>query len=169
MKKFWLLLSALTLSLALAACAEKKEETTEKETTKEEAPKEEVNLKSVLYKFYADIPAKINAKDADLNAYVNSEETPTPEMKTKASEAAAAVAAELQAITVPAELEAQKADLEAGIKEIADSYTAKAEELKKDAPVLDAAEATFQSGVDKIGAAFESIGMLKPDLGKEVN
>ncbi|WP_108672077.1 hypothetical protein [Peribacillus acanthi] len=168
MKKFWLLLSALTLSLALAACAEKKEETTTEETTKEEAPKEEVNLKSVLYKFYADIPAKINAKDADLNAYL-AEEAPTPEMKTKASEAAAAVAAELQGITVPAELEAQKADLEAGIKEIADSYTAKAEELKKDAPVLDAANATFQAGVDKIGAAFESIGMLKPNLDKEVN
>ena len=43
-----------------------------------------------------------------------------------------------------------------------------AEELKKDAPALDAADEKFAQGEEKIGAAFESLEMNKPSLAKEL-
>jgi ABC-type transporter Mla subunit MlaD len=55
------------------------------------------------------------------------------------------------------------------LKDIADSYQAKADELKKASPSLDAANATFTKGVDELGKVFESVKLFKPDLGKGVN
>jgi hypothetical protein len=165
MKKFWVLASALTLALGLAACSDKSEGSSEKK----EAPKEEkVNMKREFVNFYSDIKKTINENDADLNAYETAAETPTADMKTKASDSAAAVAAALNSLQVPATIKDQKADLEAAVKEIASSYQAKSDELKKDAPSLDAANATFQQGVDKLGASFESVKLLKPNLAKEI-
>ena len=98
-----------------------------------------------------DLGDKINAKDTDLNAYVakatkedaKPEELPTAKDRAKASESAAAVAAELNNYQVPAALKDKKADLESAIKDYATSYQIKADELKKDVPNLDAASASL--------------------------
>jgi hypothetical protein len=89
--------------------------------------------------------------------------------KVKASEAAAAVATELNNYQVPAELNDKKADLEAAIKDFAASYQTKADELKKDAPNLDAATASFTQGEEKLGKVFESEKLLPPSIDKQVN
>ena len=168
MKKFWILLTALTFAIGLTACSAEKDAEPEKKETEEVAKEPAANPKSVLYKFYRSLVNAINEADVDLNAY-EGEEEPTPEMKNAASESAAAVATKVQSMEIPAGLEDQKADLEAALKDIAASYQAKADELKKDAPSMDAADASFTQGVEKLGAAFESIEMRVPDLAKEVN
>jgi hypothetical protein len=180
-KKFLLGVSALTLSFGLAACSGTDEAKTEKkEEPKKEAAAPKVDVKKELVKFYMDLGNKINAKDAALNAYLakaakaaapeaKPEDAPTAEEKTAASEAAAAVATELNGVQVPEALKDQKADLEGAVKDFAASYQAKADELKKDAPALDAADATFAQGEEKLGKAFESAKLFPPSLGKQVN
>ncbi|OLS40356.1 hypothetical protein [Bacillus sp. MRMR6] len=107
MKKFWLLMSALILSLVLTACADSGEKAAD--TEKDPAPTEE-EVKKSLVKFYMGLERSINAVDADLNAYESAKE-PAAELKAKASESAAAVVAKIKEVTVPAELEEQKADI----------------------------------------------------------
>ncbi|MGG1677266.1 hypothetical protein ACIFOT_16130 [Neobacillus sp. NRS-1170] len=179
MKKFLLLLSALIMAVGLAACSSSNEEKTAKKDTKEaqEAAAPKVDVKKELVKFYMDLGKRINAKDADLNAYVakaskedaKPEELPTAEDRAAASASAAAVAADLNSLQIPAELKDKKADLEAAVKDYAASYQAKADELKKDKPVFDAADATFAQGEQKLAAVFESAKLLAPSLDKQVN
>ncbi|MFK9094154.1 hypothetical protein [Bacillus salipaludis] len=177
MKKILLLLSALTLAIGLAACSSNDDAKTEKKEEPKEAASPKVDVKKELVKFYMDLGNKINAKDADLNAYVakatkedaKPEELPTAEDRAKASESAAAVDAELNSIQVPSELKDQKADLEAAVKDYAASYQAMADELKKDAPALDAADETFAQAEEKLGKVFETAKLLPPSLGKQVN
>ena len=177
MKKFLLLISALTMAFGLAACSGKDNTTTEKKETKEAAAPKETDLKKPMVKFYMDLGKTVNDKDADLNSYealvAKAAEDPEvkieADQKTKASEAAAAVASALKGVQVPAELKDQKADLEAAIQDFAASYQAKADELKKDTPSFDAAEATFTQGEEKLAKAYESVKLLPPSLGKQVN
>lgn len=177
MKKFLLSLSALTMAIGLAACSSNDESKTEKKETTKEAAAPKVDVKKELVKFYMEIGNKINAKDADLNSYIakaskedaTPEELPTAEEKAKASESAAAVAAELNSIQVPAELKDQKADLEAALKDYASSYQTKAEELKKDKPSLTAGDDIFAQGEEKLGKVFEAAKLFPPTLGKQVN
>ncbi|MBT2730441.1 hypothetical protein J7E63_26795 [Bacillus sp. ISL-75] len=176
MRKILLLLSALTMALGLAACSSKEEDKTEKKETKE-ASAPEIDVNKEMVKFYMNLGKKINAKDADLNSYeaavAKEAEDPDikiePEQKTKASESAAAVVAELNSVQVPASLKDQKADLEGAVKDFTTSYQVKAEELKKDAPSFDAAEAAFTQGEKKLGKAYESVKLLPPSLGNQVN
>jgi ABC-type Na+ efflux pump permease subunit len=168
MKKFWILLSAITFAIGLTACSAEKEAEPEKKET-EEAAKPAVNPKSAMYKFYMSVVSTINEADADLNAYEGEEDPKAQaELKAAASASAAAVAANVEALEVPADLKDQKADLEVAIKDLAAAYSAKAEELKKDAPNMEAADATFAQGEEKLAAAFESVGMNKPVLSKEL-
>lgn len=170
MKKFWILLSALTFTLGLTACAADQEAEPEQKDTEEAAEEETaVNPKSVMYKFYRSMVESINEADAELNAY-EGEEEPTAEMRETARESAATVATKIQAMEAPAELEDdQKADLEAALEELAASYQAKADELKKESPSMEAADASFNQAVEKLGAVFESVEMRKPNLAKEIN
>lgn len=165
MKKFWLLMSALILSLALTACADGGEDAAE--TEKDPAPTEE-EVKKSLVKFYMGLERSINAVDTDLNAFESAEE-PDAELKAKASESATAVAGKIKEATVPAELEEQKAEIESALKDYTAAYELKAEELKKDAPSFDAADAAITKADETIGAVFESLGLLKPSLAKSVN
>ncbi|NHC39925.1 hypothetical protein G6549_08085 [Bacillus sp. MM2020_1] len=176
MKKFFVLLFSLALAIGLTACSSNNEAKTDKKENKEEAaPK--VDIKKELVKFYMDLGDKINAVDVDLNTYVakatkedaKPEELPTAEDRVKASEAAAAVAAELNNYQVPAELKDKKADLESAIKDYAASYQIKADELKKDVPNLDAASASLTQAEEKLGKVFESEKLLAPSLDKQVN
>ncbi|MDP4169614.1 MAG: hypothetical protein Q8906_03315 [Bacillota bacterium] len=161
MKKVVLFVSAVTLALGLAACSTQ----SEKKVAPAVSAKE---VKTALVKFYMGLSKKINAKDADLNTY-ESADTPTPEMKAPASASAAAVAEEVKAYAIPAELKKQKVDLQEVLKDFADSYQAKADELKKDKPSLDAANATFAQGEQKLGKIFVDAKMLQPSFSKEVN
>ena len=179
LKKFLLSLAALTFVFGLAACSSNSGEKTAKKDTKttEEASAPKVDVKKELVRFYMDLGNRINAKDADLNAYMakaskedaKPEELPTAEDRAKASASAAAVAAELNSYQVPVELKDQKADLEAAIKDYAASYQAKADELKKDKPAFEAADATFAQGEQKLAAVFEGAKLLAPSLGKQVD
>lgn len=174
MKKLWFLILTLVLSMALTACSEESNGATdEKEATNEEAKKETedaaMNSKSAMMQFYMTVSKAINAQDGDLNTYEASEEEPTAEMKTNAEASAAAVVEELEKIEIPKELEDQRADLEAALKDLTDSYQAKADELKKETPSLDAANETFAKAEDQIGKAFESVGLNASSLGTEVN
>ncbi|MCM2533187.1 hypothetical protein NDK43_13255 [Neobacillus pocheonensis] len=121
-----------------------------------------------MVKFYMELAKKINEKDADLNVY-ESKDQPTPEMKAKASQSAADVVEQLKQIPIPSELNNHKDELKAALTDITDSYQAKAEELKKDAPTLDRANAMFTRGEDKLGNVFEEVKLGKPSLSKEVN
>jgi ABC-type Fe3+-citrate transport system substrate-binding protein len=169
-KKLWFLLSILLLLVGLTACAEDKSgEKEEQEDIKDETTDSVADAKKALVKFYMKYSDAINQKDADLNAYELSEEAPTAEMKAKAGDSAAAVAEELKTVQFPEELKEQKADLEAALKDINDSYIAKAAELKKEKTSLDAANTTFTQGEEKLGKVFESLGLGKPSLNTEVN
>ncbi|MEH7072474.1 hypothetical protein [Neobacillus drentensis] len=177
MKKFLLLVSALTMAIALAACSSNDETKTDKKEATKESSATKVDVKKELVRFYMDLGNKINAKDADLNAYVakatkedaKPEELPTAEDRAKASASAAAVAEELNNYQIPSTLNDKKADLEAAIKDFATSYQAKADELKKDAPNFDAANATFTQGEEKLGKVYESEKLLAPSVDKQVN
>lgn len=177
MKKILLLLSALTIAIGLAACSSNNNTKTDKKATKDTVVRKETDVKKQLVRFYIELGKKINDKDVDLNSYealvTKEAEDPTikidAEQKTKASESAAAVAAELKNFQVSAELKNQKADLDAAIKDYASSYQAKADELKKASPSFDTAEATFTQGEEKLGKAFKSVKLLPPSLGKQVN
>jgi hypothetical protein len=173
MKKFLVLLSALTFVFGLAACSSNNDTKSEKKETTKETAAPKVDVKKELVKFYMELGKKINAKDIDLNAYVKKaskpDGKPTADEKAKASESAAAVAVELTNTQIPVGLKDQKADLEAALKDYAASYQAKADELKKDAPNLDAANATFTQADEKLGKVFEGAKLLPPTLDKQVN
>lgn len=117
------------------------------------APKTDVKKEMVT--FYTELGHIINAKDANLNSYeadiAKATEDPKvkiePEEKTKASESAAAAVATLKD---------QKADLEAAVKDYTTSYQMKADELKKVTPSLDAADATFNHGEEKLGKVIKA-------------
>lgn len=179
MKKFLLSLAALTLVFALAACSSSDENKTEEKDTKkteEEAAAPKADVKKELVKFYNELATKVNAKDGDLNAYEakaakkdpKPEDLPTAEDRAKASESAAAVAAELNNTQIPAELKDHQADLEAALKEYASSYQAKADELKKDAPNFEAADTTFANAEEAFGKVFEAEKLFPPSLGAQV-
>ncbi len=165
------------MAIGLAACSANDESTNEKKETAKETAAPKVDVKKELVKFYMEIGNKINAKDADLNSYMAKatkedaapEELPTAEEKAKASESAAAVAAELNSVQVPGTLKDQKSDLDAALKDYAASYQAKADELKKDTPSLTAGDDLFAQGEEKLGKVFESAKLFPPTLGKQVN
>ncbi|TXC91318.1 hypothetical protein FS935_10530 [Metabacillus litoralis] len=174
MKKIWFLISTLVLSIALTACSEESNGAKdEKDSTNEEAEAETEdaakNAKSAMMQFYMSVSKAINSQDGDLNTYEASEEEPTAEMKTSAEASATAVVAELEKVEIPEQLKDQKADLEAALKDLTNSYQAKADELKKDTPSLEAANETFTKAEDQIGKAFESVGLNASSLGTEVN
>lgn len=162
MKKLLVLTLAFTFAMGLTACSGTDNGGTKKKNT----TAAQTDVKKPLVKFYMELTKKINANDADLNAY---EAAPDASLAEKASDSAAAVAKEIKAIQIPKELNEKKADLNAALKDIADSYQAKVDELKKDSPSLDSANAAFTKGVDELGEVFESVKLFKPDLGKEVN
>ncbi|MBV7508145.1 hypothetical protein KW850_23275 [Bacillus sp. sid0103] len=176
MKKFLVLVSTIMMALGLTACSSNDEVKTDKTNAKEETAAK-TDVKKELVRFYMDLGNKINAKDADLNAYVakatkedaKPEELPTAEDRAKASESAAAVAAELNNYQIPESLKDKKADLEAAIKDFAASYQTKADELKKETPNFDAATATFTQGEEKLGKVYESEKLLPPSVDKQVN
>ncbi|MFE8700148.1 hypothetical protein ACFYKX_05855 [Cytobacillus sp. FJAT-54145] len=173
MKKIGLAVSALTLTVGLAACSGEESQTDKKEkdgTTEEAAAEVVADPKKAFVVFNMELAKKINAKDADLNSFEGAkEEEKTPELLASAKESATATAEELKNVQIPSDLEEYKSDIEAALTDLADSYQAKAEELAKEAPSLDAANETFAKGDDKLGTVAEKIGLFKSSIGNEVN
>jgi hypothetical protein len=177
MKKILVLLSALTIVFGLAACSSNDSAKTAKKDTKETAAAKQVNVKQELVKFYMGLYKTINEKDVDLNDYQaaadkaakDPKQKVDPALKAKAGESAAAVAEAIKSVQIPAVLKDQKADLQGALSDYAAAYQTMAEELKKDAPSFDAANATFTQGEQKLGKAFESVKLLAPSLDKQVN
>lgn len=167
MKKVLLLASAATMAVGLAACSSNSADSNKKSTDTAQTSST-TNVKKEMVKFYMGFTNEINAKDADLNAY-EAADKPDAAMKQKASDSAAAVASYLKNVQIPATLKDQKAALETAIKDLADSYQAKADELKKAAPSLDAANQTFAKGDDELGNVFVGVKLFKPSLAKEVD
>ncbi|WP_251552175.1 YgdI/YgdR family lipoprotein [Neobacillus muris] len=175
MKKLLLLAASATMAFGLAACSSSSD--TDKKDAAKATEDSKADIQKELVKFYNELGEKINAKDADLNTYVAKatkedaapEELPTPEEKAAASEAAAAVSADLSNVAIPESLKDHKADLEAAVKDFAASYNEKAEELKKDAPNLDAGAETFAKGEEKLGKVYQSEKLFAPSLDKQVN
>ena len=167
MKKHMILIPAITMAIGLTACSTVSQTNSEKNTKTASAATQN-DVKRPLVRFFMELSKTINAKDVDLNAY-ESKDLPTPEMKVKASESADEVAGQLRQIQIPSELKGQKVQLEAALKDIADSYAAKAEALKQDVPPLDQANAVFIKGEDALGMVYENNHLLKPSLNKEVN
>jgi ABC-type glycerol-3-phosphate transport system substrate-binding protein len=173
MKKLLVLLAALLMAIGLAACSSK--ENSEVKAEKSSVPKTDV--KKEMVKFYTELGKVINANDIDLNSYEADVEKAAqdpkikiePEEKIKASESAAAVVTALKDVQVPASLKDQKTDLEAALKDYIASYQMKADELKKDTPSLDKANASFKQGEEKLGKAHESINLLPSSLSGQVN
>lgn len=172
MKKLLLSLTALTLAMGLAACSSSTIAKTDTQNN-QQADASKADVKKELVNFYMNLGEKINEKDVDLNAYVkkasNPDTKPTADDRAKASQSAVAVAAELNSYQVPAGLKDQKADLEKVIKEYADSYQMKADELKKTVPNLDAANAAFAQADQQLGKIFVNAKLLAPTLDKQVN
>jgi len=187
MRKFMVLLAALLMVLGLAACSSKGNSEVNTETA---SSPEKTDVKKEMVNFYMELGNIINAKNADLNSFeayiekiinaknvdLNSVEADVanaiekiPEEKTKASESATAVVDALKKVQVPATLKDQKTDLDAAIKDYIASYQMKADELKKDSPSFDKANATFKQGEEKLGKAYESVKLSPPSLGKQVN
>lgn len=163
--------------MGLVACSSNDGAKSNKKEESKETAAPKVDTKKELVKFYVELGNKINAKDADLNVYVakataenpKPEDLPTPQEKAKASESAAAVAAELNSIQIPAGLKGQKTELEAALKDYAAAYQAKADEFKKDQPSLEAGEDIFAQAEEKLGKVYVSAKLLPPSLGKQVN
>lgn len=164
MKKILILLSALTFVVGLSACSSKSDQTTEK-TPKKTKTAEQTDVKKPLVKLYMNLGNTINEKDMDLNAYENA---PAANLQAKASDSAAAVATAIKGIQIPKELDKHKAELNTALKDLADSYQAKADELKKATPNLDAANTQFAKGDDEFGNVFVSEKLLKPSIAKQV-
>lgn len=166
MKKFIMFALMLALAFNLAACSSSNNSSSNKKDKKETASSA-ADLKKPLVKFYMNLSKVINAKDVDLNQYEKADQ-PTPEMKNAASESAAAVVAELNKVSIPAQLDSKKSEIKTAMKDLTDSYQMKVDELKKDNPSLDAANAAFTKGEDELGQVFLSVKLLKPSLLKEV-
>jgi hypothetical protein len=165
MMKKTMIFPIVALTVGLTACSTTSHSNSVKKVAKAAA---QTDLKRPLVKFFMNLSKKINEKDAALNTYEASDK-PTPDMLTPASDSASDVSVQLTQIQIPSQLKSQKIQLEAALKDLAESYSAKAEELKKEKPSLDEANATFLKGVDELGKVYEDNKLLKPDLGKEVN
>jgi hypothetical protein len=166
MKKQMILIPVITMAIGLTACSTNSD--SEKKTTKTASAATQADVKRPLVRFFMDLSKQINAKDINLNVYEGKDQ-PSAEMKAKASESAAEVANQLRQIQIPSALKGQKVQLEAALKDMADSYAAKAEELKQAAPSFDQANAVFTKGEDELGMVYENNHLLKPSLNKEVN
>lgn len=176
MKK--LLAIGFSAVLFLGACSEdttsEEKASTDKET--EETTQQNSDVKQELMRFYLSISKTINAVDGDLNTYemAQAEET-LPEgadlqtmkdaAKTSAEEAAKAV----EGIQIPAALEEQQADIETSLASIKESYGMKAEELAKEAPSFEAANAKFTEADEKLNALLEEQGLIPSSLLNEVS
>lgn len=176
MKK--LLVIGFSAALLLGACSEETatETTTEEQAGTEEAAETSGDMKQEMMRFYMSVPNTINATDADLNAFEAAQaDASLPEgedlqkMKDAAKAAAEETSAAVEGIEIPEALEEQKADIEAALASIKESYDMKAEELAKEEVSFEAATAKFQEADDKFNALLEAQELNPSSIQNEVS
>ncbi|RDI45388.1 hypothetical protein [Falsibacillus pallidus] len=179
MKKLWWLGLTLLLAVSVAAgCSSDGEKSTDKKDTKdtESAESSKENVQSDMIDFYMNLTGTINSADTDVQNYdaaAAKEETKKEDLAAMAPSAAAsaeAVAGKIGEVTVPDSLKDYKSDLEAALTDLKDSYSMKAEELKKGADAnLDAANEKLASADEKMGSILEKAGLTTASITNDVN
>lgn len=176
MKKQWLIALGLALVVAFTAACSNSDST--KSDSKSSSDKTETasNAKSDMMQFYMNLVDKINTADQDINAYESAlAADPKPSadelasLKEKAAAAAPNVVANMKEVKIPSGLKDKKSDLEAVLKDLEDSYQLKADELKKDQPSLDDANAKLTSADEALGKLLQGVGLAKASLTNDVN
>ena len=173
MKK--LLFIGLSAALFLGACGEEATNETAEAPAADGAAEEKGNAKQEMMRFYMSVPNTINAVDTDLNTFEMAQAEGTlPEgeelqaMKDAAKTAAEESAAAVEGIEIPETLDEQKADIEAALASMKESYDMKAEELTKEAS-FEAATAKFQEADDKFNALLEAQELNPSSIYNEVS
>lgn len=173
MKK--LLVIGFSAALLLGACGEDTTGATEEAPATDASEKEAGNAKQEMMRFYMSVPNTINGTDADLNTFEMAQTEGTlPEaeelqtMKDAAKTSAEETSAAVEGIEIPETLEEQKADIEAALASIKESYDMKAEELTKEAS-FEAANAKFQEADEKFNALLEAQELNPSSIYNEVS
>jgi hypothetical protein len=177
MKKQWLIALGLALVVAFtAACSNSANSKTDSKKSADKNTETATDSKSDMMKFYMDLVNKINTTDSDLNAYeaaLVADPKPSADelasLKTKAADSAAIVVNSIKEVKIPSGLKDKNSDLEGVLKNLEDSYQLKADELKKDQPSLDSANAKLTSADEALGKLLEGVGLAKASLNNDVN
>ncbi|MGV3466159.1 MAG: hypothetical protein ACO1OT_12805 [Heyndrickxia sp.] len=176
MKKQWFIPLVLALVVALTAACSNSNSTNSGAKDSSTKTDTATNAKADLMQFYMNLIDKINSADKDINGYESAlvaDPKPSADelagLKEKAATAAPNVIANIKEVKIPSGLKDKKSDLEAILKDLEDSYQLKAEELKKDQPSLDAANAKLTSADVKLGKLLQSVGLAKASLNNDVN
>jgi hypothetical protein len=182
MKKLLMLL-ALGLVLVFTACQadEGKSEDTNEDATNAGESNEDADakeLKSALVKNQIELVFDVRPSQQAINAYVAELAKPAEEaadaetvegLKADALAAAEEAVAAIDAFELQGELtEDAKASFEAAIADLKASYEAYVTAISADETDFTAAEESFTSFNDKLGELFESAGLLKTDMSKEL-
>ncbi|WP_064093582.1 hypothetical protein [Rossellomorea aquimaris] len=173
MKKLWFL--GLGLSLALVGCSDSGSEGNKEESSK--ATEENTNVAGDLMEFYLNLTTTVNGVDIDLNGYeeaMGAEEPPTGDDLTKLKEAAAASASEsakaVENLEVPEGLGDHKEKVEEFKSTLTESYSMKAEELKKEGKAdLTSADEKLNDAENQIKTLLEEAGLVSSSLISDLN
>jgi len=176
MKKKWFIALVLALVVALSAACSNSDSTNSSSKDSGNKTDTAANEKADLMQFYMNLIDKINTADKDINAYESAlaaDSKPSADelagLKEKAAAAAPNVVANIKKVKIPSGLKDKQSNLEGVLKDLEDSYQLKAEELKKDQPSLDAANAKLTSADETLGKLLQSVGLAKASLNNDVN
>ena len=177
----------LLMSLFMAACndekssTEKEEMDSNKETTEEgtadSTEGNELAMKGALLDFQMNVIKTVNENDSAIYAFESAkakeEDKPTADelatMKSDAETAATTIAGNIRALEVPAELESQKEEIEAGLEDLAKSYETRAANLSDEANAeYKESDDLFASFEEKMSNIYEASGLTTPSFSADI-
>ncbi|WP_273853828.1 hypothetical protein [Guptibacillus spartinae] len=175
------LLSVLSLSMLLIVAACGSNTNSESETSGEA---EQADTKSVLLDFQAEVVSVLKENNDEIVAYESAKaaflDNETPEadkpsteeledLKGPAVEASKATVDGIEGLTVPAELDDSKEEIDSSFDELTKAYNIRAEQADiEDPSVQEKAAEHFTKFEDKMGKVFEDTGLIKPSFAKEL-
>ncbi|MCF6139627.1 hypothetical protein [Pseudalkalibacillus berkeleyi] len=190
MKKL-LMIAAVFLLAITAACSQdsegtedKKSEETNTEETGTENETSEEELKVALLNFQSEVVDVLQAHQGPFNEFQASKETyldeeaeekPTTEeleaLKKAAEEEGPKAAEAIRSISIPSELSKYEEEMKTALEDAAASYEKRAESLTIEASEDAQAEADelFASFEEKMGKAFEDLGLTAPSFSAELS
>ncbi|WP_064093450.1 hypothetical protein [Rossellomorea aquimaris] len=172
----------LLMSLFMAACnneksnTEKEEMDTNKETT-ESTEVDEMAVNGALLDLQMNVIKTVNEHDSAIydfeSAKAKEEDKPSDEelatMKSDAESAATTIAEDIRTLEVPAELESQKEEIEAGLEELAKSYETRAANLSDEANAeYKESDDLFASFEEKMSNIYEATGLTSPSFSADI-
>ena len=165
--------------LIVAACGSN---TNSESETSGEA--EQADTKSVLLDFQAEVVSVLKENNDEIVAYESAKaaflDSETPEadkpsteeledLKGPAVEASKATVDGIEGLTVPAELDDSKEEIESSFDELTKAYNIRADQADiEDPSVQEKAAEHFTKFEDKMGKVFEDTGLIKPSFAKEL-